>query len=204
MKTATKTATKTAMMTATALCFLLVTAPAEAQSRWSLEFQGNAAVPTSEPAVDDLGTGVGFGGEVSFHLYQHLSAYAGWDWTHFTSDESFAGSDMDFEETGYVFGLRWEHPLQGEVGRGMAGWVRAGGTAKHVEVEDDEGNLVSDSGHGLGWEAAAGLSLPLGSSWRLTPGVRYTALSHDLEVESVSTEFDLNYVALEVGVRWSF
>jgi len=195
---------KTQLMTATALSILLATAPAQAQSRWSLEFRGNAAAPTSELAGDDLGTGVGFEGNVGFHLYEHMSAYAGWDWTHFNPEESLAGSDMDIEETGYVFGLLWEHPLQGEAGKGLAGWIRAGGTAKHIEVEDDEGEIVADSGHGLGWEVGAGLSIPLGSSWRLTPGVRYQALSRDLEVEGVTTDVDLNYLSFEVGARWHF
>ncbi len=196
--------TLAATLSASAVALLLAAAPLQAQSRWSLEFRGNAAMPTTELAGDELSTGVGFEGNVGFHLYQHMSLYAGWDWTHFNAEQSFAGPDMDFEETGYVFGLRWEHPFTGEVGNGLASWIRAGATVKHIEVEDDEGEIIGDSGHGLGWEVGAGLSVPLGSSWRLTPGLRYKSLSRDLEVGSANADWDVSDVTFELGARWHF
>ena len=196
---------KTATMTGTAMAILLTVAPLQSQEGpWSLEFRGNAAVPTTELAGEDLGTGVGFEGNVGYRFYEHMSLYAGWDWTRFGAEHSFAGPDMDFEETGYVFGLRWEHPLQGEMGQGLAGWIRAGGTYKHIEMEDDEGEILSDSGHGLGWEVGTGLSIPLGASWRLTPGVRYKALSRELEVDSAVTDWDVTDLTFELGGRWHF
>jgi opacity protein-like surface antigen len=195
---------KNVVATAAILGAILVTSPLQAQDRWSLEFRGNAAVPVEEVEGSDLGTGIGLEATVGYRLYQHLSAYAGWDWIHFNPEDSFAGSDLDFEETGYVFGLRWEHPFRGEAGSGLAGWVRAGGSYKHIEVEDQEGEIVGDSGHGLGWEAAAGLTVPLTSSWRLTPGIRYAALTRDLEVGSTTTDVDMSYVAFEVGMSWRF
>lgn len=195
---------KTLTMTTAALSIFLAAGPLQGQSRWSLDFQGFAAAPTTEMAGEDLGTGLGFEGSLGYKIYHHMSVYAGWDWTHFNPDESFAGSDLDFEETGYVFGLRWEHPFTGEVGDGLAGWVRAGGTYKHIEVEDDEGEIVEDSGHGLGWEVGAGLSIPLSARWRLTPTVRYQALSRDLTVGSASAEADLNYLSFGLGARWHF
>ncbi len=195
---------KTLTSTAAALAILLVTAPLQAQSRWSLDFQGFAAAPTTELAGEDPGTGVGFEGSVGYNFHHHMSAYAGWNWTHFSPDVSFAGPDLDFEETGYVFGLRWEHPFRGESGGGPAYWVRAGGTYKHIEVEDDEGEIVEDSGHGLGWEVGAGLSIPLSARWRLTPTVRYQALSRDLTVGSASAEAELKALTFGVGARWHF
>lgn len=202
MKTAARNTIAT-IMSATGLTVLLA-GPLQAQSRWSMEFRGNAAVPTTEVAGDELSTGVGFEGNVGYRFFEHMSLYAGWDWTHFNADESFAGPDMDFEETGYVLGLRWEHPFSGERGEGMAGWIRGGATVKHIEVEDDEGEIIAESGHGLGWEVGAGLSLPLGSSWQLTPGLRYKALSRKLEVESATADWDMSDVTFEVGVRWHF
>ena len=187
-----------------ALSLLLLTHPAQAQERWSFEVRGNGALPTQDLGSDPLDTGFGFEGNVGYRFLPHLSGYLGWSWTKFGADHSFAGSDMDFEETGYAFGFRFEHPLQGESGNGMAYWIRGGGTYNHIEVEDTEGEIISDSGHGLGWEAGAGLSLPLGSTWRLTPGVRYRALSRDLSVDAVDTEIDLTYLALEIGFRRNF
>jgi hypothetical protein len=37
--------------------------------------------------------------------------------------------------------------------------------------------------------------------WSLMPGVRYRALSRDLEIENVTTNVDLNYIS--VGVSFS-
>jgi len=206
MKAATenlKAAAKAAMAGA-GMALLLVAAPLGAQDSWSLEFRGNAAVPTSEIAGDELNTGVGLEANLGYRFYEHMSLYAGWDWTRFGADESFAGPEMDFEETGYVLGIRWEHPFRSEGGRGLAAWIRAGGTYKHIEVEDDEGAIVGDSGHGLGWEVGAGLSIPVSTSWRLTPGIRYKALSRELEVGSATTDWELNDVTFELGGRWHF
>jgi hypothetical protein len=50
----------------------------------------------------------------------------------------------------------------------------------------------------------AGLSIPLGSSWRLTPGLRYKALSRELEVGSTTTDWDVKDLTFEVGARWHF
>jgi hypothetical protein len=195
-------ATMTTLMMTTAL--MAAATATRAQERWSFELRVHGAQPTADLGSTELNTGFGFEGNVGYRFLPHLSAYAGWDWTRFTADQSVAGDDSDFEETGYVFGLRWEHPFGSETGDGPAGWVRAGGTYNHIEVEDTNGELVADTGHGLGWEAAAGVSLAAGSNWRITPAVRYRALSRTLELDAVSEEVDLRYVTLEVGFRRAF
>lgn len=183
---------------------LLATATAaQGQNPWSVELRAHGAQPTADLGATELNTGFGFEVNGAYRFLPHLSAYAGWDWTRFTADASPAG-DADFEETGYVFGLRWEHPFSGESGNGPAAWVRAGGTWNHIEVEDADGELVDDTGHGLGWEAAAGVSLAAGSNWRVTPAVRYRALSRTLQLDVTPEDVDLRYVTLEVGFRRSF
>lgn len=183
---------------------LLHTAPLTAQDRWGFEARAGAAVPTADLGDAELGVGVGFEATLSYRFLDHLSAYAGWDWVHFTSDDSSSlGTDLDVEETGYAFGLRFEHPLRGEAG-GPAAWVRAGGTWDHIEVEDDEGRLVGDSDHGLGWEVGAGVAVALGETWKLTPGIRYRALGADLEEGEATTSVDLQYLTFGIGVSRSF
>ena len=54
------------------------------------------------------------------------------------------------------------------------------------------------------WEAGAGVSFALSEGLRLTPGVRYRVLSRDLEIDDVTIEVDLEYLAAEVGASWSF
>lgn len=175
----------------------------EAQSRLGFEIRGGLGSPNGELDATDLERGFGFEGSVSYRLLPHLATYLGWDWWRFPADDAFAGPGVDLEETGYAFGLRFEHPFAGEEGNGPAWWIRAGGTADHFELEDGDGELISDSGHGLGWEVGGGLSLPVGS-WRFTPGVRLRSLRRDIEVDTRQLEVELHTLAFEVGFARGF
>lgn len=186
------------IMAAVALGVFMAPSPAVAQQRFAFELRGGAALPTQDIGSDDLETGFGFEGTLRYRFLPHFGVYAGWDWMHFNPETSFAGADIDFEETGYAFGVRFEHPF-GE-GAPLAGWIRAGGTYDHLELEDAAGDIIADSGHGLGFEAGAGVVLDVGDRLSLTPGVRYRALSRDVEIGTATTEVDLRYVALEVGL----
>jgi opacity protein-like surface antigen len=173
---------------------------ASAQGRWSVELSGGAAFATEKIGDADLNTGFGLGLTGRYRFLPHLAVYGGWDWHHFTVDQPVGGEDVDIEDTGYTFGLRFEHPLVSRV----AGWVRAGGTANHIELENESGSLVSDSGHGLGWEIGGGLSVPIGTRLTLTPGVRYRSLSRDVEIGGVTTPTDLRYVVAGAGIALTF
>lgn len=193
---------RTALMIA-GFALIVAAAPAEAQDRrWGVELRGGAAFPTEDIGADDLGTGVSLDATFSYQFTTRVGAYAGWGWAHFNPETSFAGSDIDFEETGYVFGLRFQQPFS--EGGPVSGWLRAGGTVVHLELEDDEGDLVADSGHGLGFEAAAGVAIGLGERWSLTPGVRYSLVSREVEIGPTTTDIDLRYLTLDMGLAWSF
>lgn len=191
----------------TILTALIVILPgsAAAQRRGDVAFRGGISLPTQDLGNAQLGTGAGFEATVGYHFLEHLSAYAGWGWRHFGTDvdrASFAGIGVDVEETGYVLGLRFEHPLAGAGSPALV--LRGGATITHIEVENTNGDLVTDSGHGLGWEAGAGVSLPLGTRWRIVPLVSYRALARDLVIGSITTPAKLRYVGLDVGFHWSF
>ncbi len=187
-----------------ALGLALLGAPpvSHAQSRFGFELRGGVAIPTQDLADADLQTGLGFEGTIGYRFLPHLGIYGGWDWHHFNAKQSFAGADLDFEETGYVFGLRFQHPFGGETG-GVAYQLRAGGTYNHIEVEDNDGELVVDTGHGLGFEVGAGLAIPMGS-WQLVPGVRYRSLKRDFVIGNTTTPGTLAYLALELGFSRRF
>lgn len=172
-----------------------------AQDRWGFELRAGAAVPTQELGDVDLGTGFGFEGTLDAVLVGGLAAYAGWDWHRFTPDDGFAGPDVDVEETGYALGLRYDRPLGATATPFIR--VRAGGTYNHIELEDDD-ELAADSGHGVGWEAGAGLGFALGSGWRVIPAARYRSLSRSIEIDAAETDVDLTYVALEVAFSKRF
>lgn len=183
--------------------FLVISAvPLQAQDRWTIEFTGGPAVPTGDLGELNLDAGLAFGASVSARVLPHLAVYGGWDWVHFSADGGAAG-ELDLEETGYGFGLRFEHPIRGETGFPKVR-LQAGGTYKHMEVEDEEGDLLTDSDHGLGWEAGAGLVMVLGERWTLTPMVRYRSLSRDLELGFTDVSTELQYLAFELGAGWTF
>jgi hypothetical protein len=179
----------------------LAAVPAHADRQWALELRVGGG-PSDDPSNAALGAGLGFEGLLEYRLMPHVLGYGGWDWHHFGSDQSFAGTDMDFEETGYAFGLRFEHPFSGH--QGPAWWVRAGATFNHVEIENPGGEIVADSGHGFGWETGTGATLPIAQRWSITPGLRYRALSRDVTMSGTTSTVDLSYLLVEVGFSRSF
>jgi hypothetical protein len=192
-----------AIVVATTIGLLAAPVAGGAQQRWSVELRTGAAFPTQTLGGTDLEVGLGGEGTVAFRFMPHVAAYAGWDWIHFPTDQSFAGPGMDFEETGYAIGLRFDHPFRSE-STGLAYRIRVGATYNHIEIEDSEGELVADSGHGLGWEIGTGVVMPFGGAWQFTPGVRYRSLGRDLVLGSASREVDLTYAALELGFARHF
>jgi hypothetical protein len=184
-----------------ALSFIALPSAAQSQHRLRFELRWGAAVATSKLADASLGTGFGFEGIVGYRIQPHLSVYAGWDWHGFTADASFAGADNDFEETGYAFGIQFQHPLGSD---DLALQLRAGGTLNHIEIENTAGDMVADSKHGLGWEAGAGVAWHLGNRWQLAPGVRFRSLSRDFRIGAITTAAKLEYLLLDVGFSRAF
>lgn len=166
------------------------------QGKLGIELRGGAAFATTELGDADLKTAPALEGVIDYRFTRYLGAYAGWGWNRFAADRSFAGDNVDFEETGYVLGVQVSSMSEAALGF----YVRAGATYKHIEVENDSGNIIADSKHGLGWQVAAGLDLGLGSNWYLRPGVTYQELSRDLTVETSTTSVDLKYFKIGIGI----
>lgn len=183
------------------LVILFTSYTLDAQDRWSLEFRSGVSFSTQDLGDADLGTGFGFEGTLAYRFMPHLSAYAGWGWNQFNADQSFAGTDVDFEETGYTFGLQFNHPL------GVSDLnylIRIGGISNHIETENESGKIIDDSGHGLGWQIGAGLQIPVSDQLSLTPTIAYRSLSRDIKINASNTAVDLNYISIAVGLSWSF
>lgn len=183
------------------LSLLLVATPSIAQDRFGIQLSIDGSMATQDIGGADLTPGFGFEANLTYRFMPHLSSYAGWGWQRFGSDDSFAGTEVDFEETGYRFGVQFVHPLGATP---VDYFIRAGGMYNHIEVENGDGDITTDSGHGLGWQVGAGVSVPLGAKWRFMPGLRYQSLSRDIEVGSFTTDADLNYAALEFSFHRAF
>jgi opacity protein-like surface antigen len=188
------------ILSISALLFVCTTL-AEAQNKWGLTFRTSANLPTNDLGDANIKTGLGLEGTIDYRLLPSLAIYAGWGWNRFSADDSFAGSNMDFEETGYRYGLQFIQPIGATK---LSYSISAGGLYNHIETEDTSGEIISDSGHGFGWEAEAGIHIPLSERFSLIPSVRYHALSREIEIGNTTTDVDLNYLSIAAGLRWSF
>ena len=183
---------------------LIVLNSLSAQDKWSVALRPGVNFATKDVGDTELKTGYGAEFAVGYRFMEHLGAYVGWGWNQFKSDNSsFAGvGDTDFEETGYTFGFQFIYPIG--IASNLSYLIRAGGIYNHIEVENSDGDITADSGHGLGWELGVGITMDLGNNWNLRPQVGYRALSRDIEIGTVTTDVDLNYISIGVGVAKVF
>lgn len=192
---------KKLLLITVALAIIFAINQSIAQDRWSLELRPGVNYATQD--ISDADLGLGFGAEltVAYRFMSHLAAYAGWSYNNFAVDQSFAGTDASFEETGYTFGLQFIHPI-GETE--VKYLLRAGGTYNHIEIENNDGDITIDSGHGLGWQAEAGLVIPLSEKFSLLPSIRYRSLNREISINNTTTPVNLNYFSAGVGLSWAF
>jgi len=169
--------------------------------RWGFEFNLGGSHATRNLAGTSLNTGMGFEGLFSYRFLPHTAIYAGWGWNKFSADQSFAGSHMDFEETGYVYGVQFKHPVENT---SLSYYFRAGGLYNHIELEDKSGNIIGDTGHGTGWQIAGGIELALNDRWHFTPGFKYNSLSRDVEIKGSTYSLNHDYLSLRVGFVRNF
>ena len=176
-----------------------------AQDRFSFEFRPGVNFATRNLGDADLKTGLGFEGVVAYQFLGHFGVYAGWGWNRFSSDESFAGVDVDFEETGYTYGLQFMYP----VGQSnISVLARAGMLSNHIEVEDRSGDIIGDSGHGfsdgIGWQLEGRVAWSAGGNWQVIPNIRFRTLPREIRIGAANTEVVLSYISLGVSVARTF
>ena len=180
---------------------LIFSNQAMAQKNWSLSLRSGANFTTTKLGDSDLKTGYGFEGTIAYKFLPNLAIYTGWGWNRFNTNRLFTLSNIDVVETGYKAGLQITAPI----GTSNLKYLLAGGGVyNHLEVENAEGKMTDDSGFGYGWEAEGGIVIPLGSSFSLTPTVRYHALTRDLKNGNLPTKVNLNYVSTGLGLSYLF
>lgn len=189
--------TKTFLLFAVAVVLFFNSQAQNDEKRFGIELNGGASFATTELAGSELGTGAGYEAIFQYRFMPFTSVYAGWGWNHFNAKESFAGNDMDFEETGYVLGLQFKNQIGTSP---FSYFVRAGGLFNHIETENNEGDIVNDTGHGLGWQLAGGIEFDLGKNWSIAPGVKFNSLSRDTDFEDENYQLDYQYISTRVSV----
>lgn len=169
----------------------------ENEKRFGVEVNGEVSFVSSDLNDASLNGGLGFEAILQYRFMPFTSVYGGWGYSHFNAEESFAGSDIDFEQTGYILGLQIGH----SIGASPISWfVRGGLLYSHIETEDNTGTIISDTGHGVGYQVAGGIEVLLGSNWSLAPGLKYNSLSGETELEGVNYALDHRHVSARIGL----
>ncbi len=169
----------------------------DAEKKFGFEFNGGLSLATQKVADAHMQPGFGYEGLLSYRFMPSMGVYAGWGWNKFASKESFAGKDIDFEETGYVLGLEFRRAIAAS---SLAAYVRAGGLYSHLEIENTDGEIIADTGHGFGFQLAAGINVPLGKNWSLMPGLKFNSLQREVAFEGMDRNLEHRYVSARIGV----
>jgi opacity protein-like surface antigen len=160
--------------------------------RFSFELNSGVSFATQKFSDKRVNPGFGFEGVFKYMISTNSGVYAGWGWNRFTAEEFLEPGDVSLEETGYIFGVQHNIRLRN---CGTLVFFRAGGLYNHIETENSAGELISDSGHGLGWQVAAGVELPLNDNWSIAPGIKFNSLVRD---------FKYKYFSLRIGLTKYF
>lgn len=193
----------TQKITGTLLLFFisLISLAQTGEGRFAFELNGGISQTIQKLGGAETPTGGGFEAVFHYQVLSHWGIYAGWGWNKFATGSSDFGKNIDFEETGYVWGVQFKNNFSNS---STAYFFRAGGSYNHLELENEDGTIIQDTGHGLGWQLAGGLDLPLGSKLSLIPGIKFNALSRELTTNESTSDLNLKYLSLRLGILKKF
>jgi Outer membrane protein beta-barrel domain len=187
------------LLVAMSFILLLFSNKATAQNNWSVSVRGSANFILYKFGGADLKNGFGGDATIAYQFIPKFQIYAGWGWNKFSADNLFDNYNIDIIETGYRAGLQFTSPFGASKIKYLIG---AGGLYNHLEIEKSDGEIIEDSGHGLGGQVDVGIVVPLGNRCNLTPTIRYQSFIRNLKNGTRTTSVDLNYVS--TGVTLSF
>ncbi len=167
-----------------------------------IEMRFGQTITTDNFGSSDLDHGVAFEFHGTYQFSRNFGMYAGVTGALFDANNDFTSRDNAIADLGYVAGLRFN----GGFGQSRVGW-RAFGGANYGEIklyEEDTDTNIGASGHKMGWEAGAAITIDLPNDWVLSPGVTYRSRSANLRINGVDREVDLNYVTVGVGLGVTF
>lgn len=194
----------TVLITSVLLSLILPKALAQykvSEKRFGFEINSGISVATQHLYNANLNVGFGFESVLHYSFLPHTGIYAGWGYNNFSANNSFAGNNANFEETGYVLGLQFKQPIDNY---SFSYFFRTGAIYNHIEIEDKKGKLVTDSKHGFGFQLASGLSIPINNTWQVLPGIKFNALSRNTHLNGSKINLNLNYLSFRIGVLKSF
>lgn len=190
---------------------LAVATPVQAQLFY-FGIRGGAGVPkgsfedpaaTQDQFLAGARQGFGYGLDAGINLGP-LGLYAGFDKIDFDcAPESCGGEDSKYRLQGVSAGVRLSIPLIPIV----KPWVKGGVTL--ADLETDFGMASSKSHFKTertpGYELGAGIDIPFGGIFSLTPQVRYVGQKLDYRIPGLTTgdeaSNDANYYTFDLGLR---
>jgi opacity protein-like surface antigen len=150
----------------------------------SLEVRAGAAFPTGDLA-DIAKTGYTVGGNVSVAVSPMLSVYGGYTFNSFSAkDDGTSDGSANFRVEGPEAGVKLNIPMPAG---GVAPFIKGGALYQKYSVSvssDDLSGSFSDNQYRWGFEAGAGVSVPLGNRLSVTPAVTYTKVEHATAVKA--------------------
>jgi hypothetical protein len=185
------------------ILFLLVITTAAGQHSASIAFRTAANFPMKDPVGLKLNRGSGFEATGAYKFMPHLEVYAGWGWNTFNEKAAATSLDQQVRQAGYRFGLRFIHPLSS---RAKLNYMIGGGAVYDgMEIRNNHGDIINDTRYCLGWQADAGLLIPVGhhDRWQIMPAIRYGELSGELESNLEKGKVDLHCLSPGVSVIWT-
>jgi opacity protein-like surface antigen len=168
--------------------------------RFAFEISGGPSFPTSE-FVEGIRMGIGFECILQYRFLPHTSIYGGWGANWLSSESTSSENNMDYEETGYVLGFDFNHPIGSSI---LSYYIRAGALYNHIETENSNGDIISDSGHGLGYQLAGGIAVNIGNNWSITPGLKFNYLPGDSDFEGTTKAINYQYISARIGILKRF
>lgn len=185
----------------TMLLLLLAISPARGQSGVSFTIRGGVNYPCHGQNDLNLHNGYGFEGIVGYRVLPQFTLNAGWGYNTFEVESTMGSSEMDFVANGYSLGLQFDQPIASSRFSVLIG---GGGIYHHLEVENDAGDVLGDSGHGLGYQVDLGLGIRVGSKLMFTPGIKYRSIERDFDLGEENMRIDLNYLSAGASLGWMF
>ncbi len=152
-------------------------------------------------AGSKVNTGYGFELTIAYEVLYEVGFYAGWGWNKFSADNAFITNRIDIEESGYTAGVQFKHRVKNS---SFSYLIRGGAVYNQVELENNNSELIAESGHGIGWQAEGGITFEIGNNWDLRPTLRFRSLPGDIDVYNGQMSVDLKYISFGLGLAKMF
>lgn len=167
-----------------------------------IEMRFGPSFTTDDFGGQDIDDGLSFQVLGTYQLARNFGIYVGANIDAFDANRNFTGRDNAISDIGYALGLT----LSGDFGRSRVGWrVRGGANYGETKLyEEDNNSHIGATGHELGWEVGAAVTIDLKNKWILTPGITYRARSATLRFAGSDREVDLNTVTVGMGIARVF